>query len=91
MTALYTETAQAASPAAPYTITARYSPASLGPIDEDTLALHRWDGQQWLLEPGSSLDTAGDAVSAAVTGLGTFALRGEVAPGRIVYLPFVQR
>ena len=86
-TAAYSDTLQIAQPAQPYTLTVTYDEAA---VVEDTLALYRWDGQAWVPVPGGVRDPAANTVTAVLSTLGTYALRGE-APAQMypLYLPLL--
>lgn len=85
VTAAYSDTMQLAPPSRPFTLTVSYDEAA---AVEDTLALYRWDGQQWALQPGAALDPDTNTVTAALSTLGTYAVRGETVE-RPLYLPLI--
>ena len=72
---------------APYTITVRYDAGALGGIAEATLALHYWNGRQWMAEPTSQVNSAQRVVVARPNHFSMWAVLGE----RRVYLPLVLR
>ena len=72
---------------APYTITVRYDAGALAGIAEATLALHYWDGRQWMAEPTSQVNGARRVVVARPNHFSMWAVLGE----RRVYLPLVLR
>ncbi|MCI0399675.1 MAG: hypothetical protein L0332_10910 [Chloroflexi bacterium] len=88
VTAVYSSTGQPAQPVQPYTITIGYSEAEKGPAIEDTLALYYWNGNQWLLEPGSLVDTAANTIIATPNHFSAWAVLGEVFR---FYLPIVRK
>ncbi len=79
-------TGQPVEPNLPYTITIQYTDAEKGPAIEETLALYRWDGLQWVEEPTSRVDTVNNTVTAAPNRFSTWAVLGET---HRVFLPMV--
>jgi hypothetical protein len=71
-----------------YAVTVRYTQAEVGPAIEETLALYSWEGNQWVKEPSSVLDTANNQVTATPNHLSLWAVLGET---RRVFLPIVSR
>jgi len=55
-----------------------------------SLALYAWDGATWQREPSSRVDTAQRVVTAAPVHLSRWAVLGEAAVGRRVYLPLAR-
>lgn len=62
--------------------------AELPPVIEQTLALHTWDGSQWVAEPSSSVDPATNTITATPNHLSLWAVLGET---HRIYLPLVMR
>lgn len=85
---VYADTGQPTHPTRPYTVTVHYTDAKRGPAIEDTLALYRWDGVQWMREPTSVVDTEANAVTATPAQFGLWAVLGET---RRMYLPAILR
>lgn len=73
--------------AVPYAFTVSYDEAELAGIVEESLALYWWDGSQWQREATSSLDAAGNRVTATLDHMSLFAVLGEPAS---VLVPLVQ-
>lgn len=71
-----------------YQIDINYTEKERGAAIENTLALYRWDGAEWQLEPTSNVSASSNVVSATPTGPGLFAVLGET---KRVYLPTVIR
>lgn len=67
-----------------YSMALRYSDDDSGPVVEETLALYRWDGEQWVLEPSSAVHPVSNTVTASPEHLGLFCVLGEA---RWHYLP----
>ena len=90
VTAVYSDTGQPAqiAPGQNYTLTVHYTEAEKGPAIESTLALYYWDGNQWVQEPSSVLDTAANTVTAYPNHFSLWAVLGET---KRVYLPLVLR
>ena len=88
VTAVFSDTGQTAqlAPGQTYTLTVQYTDAEKGPAIEDTLALCSWDGNRWVKEPSSVLDTATNTVTATPDHLSLWAVLGET---RRVYLPVI--
>ena len=61
----------------PYTIIADYDLADLGSVREETLALYRRDGDQWLSETSSLLNMSEQTITASPEQMGQFAMLGE--------------
>jgi len=78
-------------PGQTYTVTVHYTDSELGMADEATLALYLWDGNQWVKEPSSAVDTAANTVTAHPGHFSLWAVLGEVRQIRQVYLPLVLR
>jgi hypothetical protein len=72
----------------PYQIAINYTEKERGAAIENTLALYRWDGAAWQLEPSSSVSASSNVVSASPTQAGLFAVMGETER---VFLPTVIR
>jgi hypothetical protein len=85
--AVYSSTGQIVqlSPSQVYTLTVQYTEAERGPAIEETLALYRWDGSQWVKET-SAIDTESNIVMAEPAYFSTWAVLGET---HRVYLPWV--
>ncbi|MBN2148315.1 MAG: hypothetical protein JW726_13080 [Anaerolineales bacterium] len=73
----------------PYTLTVRYTGDEVWGINESGLAIYRWDGGEWVMEPNSSLDRAANLVAAQPAHLGLFAVLGESVEALRWFLPFV--
>ncbi len=88
VTAVYSNTGQPAqlAPGQTYTLTVRYTDAEKGPAIESTLALYWWDGNQWVKESSSVVDTVSNAVTATPNHFSLWAVLGET---RRVYLPLI--
>ncbi|MFQ5854673.1 MAG: hypothetical protein ACE5LU_03375 [Anaerolineae bacterium] len=83
---MHSASGQPAHPSRPYTITVRYAEGVLA--FEDTLALYTWDGTQWVREPTSVVDPAGNTVTATPDHFGTWAVLGEAER---MHLPVIFR
>jgi hypothetical protein len=90
VTAVYSGTGQMAQPAPgqTYTLTVQYIDAERGPAIEETLALYYWDGNRWMKETTSILDTEANIVTAQPDHFSIWAVLGET---RRVYMPLVFR
>jgi oligopeptide transport system substrate-binding protein len=90
LTAVYSETGEAATlaPGASYTMSVQYTDEALGATFEDTLALHYWDGSQWIAEPSSVVDTAANTATARPDHFSLWALIGE---NPRTYLPAIMK
>lgn len=86
LTAVYSATGQPAqiAPGRTYTLTVRYTEAEEGPAKENTLALYRWDGSQWVKETTSTVNTAANIVTARPNRFGLWAVLGQT---HRLYLP----
>jgi hypothetical protein len=71
-----------------YRIDINYTAKEIAGTLENTLALYRWDGAQWQLDPSSNVLAYSDVVTAYPTQPGVFAVMGET---RRIYLPVVIR
>lgn len=90
VTAVSATSRQAVQPLQPYTMTVSYNPSDVTGVVEESLTLYRWDGEQWLPEPGSVLDLQTRTVTASPDALGTWALRAQVLePAHTLYLPIL--
>jgi oligopeptide transport system substrate-binding protein len=87
ITAIYSSTGQPAAiaPGQTYTIAVQYTDADKGPAIEGTLALHYWDGNQWIQEP-SHVNPAANTVTATPNHFSLWAVFGET---KRVFLPLV--
>lgn len=90
VTAVYSATGQPAqlAPGQTYTLTVHYTEAEKGPAIENTLAFYWWDGNQWVKEPSSTVDTANNTVTAMPDHLSLWGVLGQTWR---VYLPIVVR
>jgi hypothetical protein len=90
ITAVYSDTGKVANlaPGQTFTMTVAYSDTQPGPSIEDTLAIYNWDGQTWVREPTSSLDTVTHLITATPNHLSHWAVLGEA---KRVLLPIVGR
>ncbi len=77
-----------ASPSQPYQISINYSEDDLGIIPEETLALYYWDGDQWVKEPTSAVDTDLNIITATPDHFSNWSTLGEVER---TYLPLITR
>ena len=66
----------------PFTITLSYSENSILALYEDSLAIYRWNGNQWKALPNSIVDTVNNTVTGTTTNLGEFILLGDPIPSR---------
>ena len=89
ITAIYSDTQQAAQPTTPYTITIQYTDEQKGALNESTLALYYWDGGQWIRETTSTVDIESNQIAAAPDHFSTWAVMGEIR--RVYYLPLMRR
>lgn len=87
-TAVYGDTGQPAIPTQPYTILVQYADTEKGPAIEDTLALYRWNGQQWVTETTSMIDVENNIITAMPDHFGLWGVLGETE--RMV-LPLILR
>jgi putative multiple sugar transport system substrate-binding protein len=87
-TAVYSGNGQAAQPTKPYTITVQYTDAQNGSVNESTLAFYYWAGNQWIIEPTSTVDVDSNKVTATPSHFSAWIVMGE---NRRVYLPLVNR
>lgn len=71
------QTGREVRPAAPYTLTVRYSDRERGSVAEESLALYRWNGAVWTREPSSTLDAAANTITATPRELGLWAILGR--------------
>ena len=90
LAAVVTDTLRPAAlaPGEIFTITVSYTPAQLGGVIEDTLALYYWSGDQWVLEPTSSLDASSRTLTAAADKIALWAVLGKT---KRTFLPAVWR
>lgn len=86
--AVYSDTGETAQPLGIYTITVSYDEQDRGVVVEDSLGLYYWDGERWIREPSSSVDTVANIVTATPDHFSLWAVLGET---RKVYLPLVLR
>jgi hypothetical protein len=79
LSAVYSATSQPASltGGATYTLTVHYDEGDLGFMHEESLALYTWGGGQWVAEPSSVVNPAGDTVMATSDHLSLWAVFGE--------------
>lgn len=80
LTATYSTTGQPAQPAAgtTFTLTIQYDEAQLAPtVNENTLALYYWNGDEWVLESTSTVDVDQNTVTAAPDHLSLWGVFGE--------------
>jgi len=91
VTATYESTGLPADllPGASYTITVDYADTETGTAVENTLALYWWDGDQWVKEPSSAVDTINNIVTAAPGHFSLWAVLGETT--HRLYLPLVMK
>jgi photosystem II stability/assembly factor-like uncharacterized protein len=88
ITAVYSSTGQPAQPTQPYTIIIRYTDGEKGSVTENTLALYYWDGNQWVMETSSVVDTQNNTLTATPSHFSLWAVMGET---QRVFLPFIRR
>ena len=74
-------------PAKPYTLTVEYTDDEKGPAVADTLALYFWDGDGWVKEPSSQVDTAARTITATPVHFSIWAALGET---RRMHLPLIE-
>jgi len=88
LTAIYSDTGQPAQLATgvTYTVTVTYTTSGLA--IENTLAFYNWDGDQWVEETSSEVDTSNNTVTATPNHLSLWAVLGET---KRVYLPLTLR
>jgi oligopeptide transport system substrate-binding protein len=86
--AVYAGSGLPASPSQPYQISISYSEDDLGIIPEGTLALYYWDGDQWVKEPTSVVDTDLNIITAMPDHFSNWSTLGEVER---TYLPLITR
>jgi hypothetical protein len=70
-----------------YTLSVHYTDPETGPAIEGTLALYSREGNQWVKEPGTSVDTANNIVTAAPGHFSLWAVLGET---HRVYVPIAR-
>jgi hypothetical protein len=75
-------------PVLPYQFELHYDEAGLRGLSETSLGLYHWDGLQWVKEPSSSVDPAGNTLTAETMHTQLFAVLGEV---KTVFLPLTRR
>jgi hypothetical protein len=87
---VYSGTNQAAQPAPgeSYTVTIEYGEDELGQVDEATLGLYYWDGENWILEPSSKVDIGANTITSTPDHFSIWAVWGE--EWWRVYLPMVE-
>lgn len=78
------ETGASVQPRQPYSLTAQYTEAELGVVNEETVALYYWDGQQWSREANSTVDVTNHLITANPTHIALWAIGGETYP---LFLP----
>lgn len=66
----------------PITLTFTYADTHVSGLDENNLRIYYWDetGQEWILLPGQTLDTANNVVTVTVTHFTLYALMAPPAP-----------
>lgn len=91
ITAIYSSTGQIAEPMQPYTTTIQYTDAEISGLIEDTLGLYYWNGNEWILEESSSVDTVTNTVSAVPNHTSSWAVLGikQETDTFWLYLPLV--
>jgi len=64
LSAVYSDTGQTASllPGETYTLTVELDPSTIGPIIDNTLQQHYWNGTSWIPEPTSELISSGETI-----------------------------
>ncbi len=87
-TAVLSNTQQAISPARPYTVTVQYTAADRKAAIEQTWALYRRAGDQWVKEASSVVDPVSHTVRASPDRLALWAVLGDT---HWVYLPLMAR
>jgi len=90
LTAVYRDTGRPAQlvPGQNYTVIVRYAETGKGAAIEDTLALYYWNGNRWVKEETSRVDTVANRVTAMPAHFSLWAVLGET---RQVFLPVVLR
>jgi hypothetical protein len=76
------------APGKTYSLTIHYIHPELGMVDESSLALYYWNGNAWVAEPSSLLDTTANSVSSTPNHFGIWAVLGET---HSIFLPVVFR
>jgi len=76
------------APGETVTVTVGYTDEERGVVVEDTLALYSWDGNDWVLEPTSQVDTGANTVTATPGHFSIWAVLGDT---HRVFLPLVQQ
>ncbi len=90
VTAVNTVNQQAVAPTQTYDLTVHYTDEELGLTREESLAIYFWDGAQWLKEPGSSVNTSTNTVTANPDHFSQWAVLGEkVQLEQKLYFPHI--
>lgn len=85
---VFSNTGHPAQPTRPYTVTVQYTDVEKGTAVEDTLALYSWDGEQWVQETTSVVNTEANTVTATPTHFGLWAVLGTT---HRAYLPIIAK
>ena len=85
--AVYSNSLQLAIPTQPYSLTIQYDEPDIMGVNEYTIALYYWNGNQWVKEPSSTLDTVNNRVNATPKVLGQWAILGSNSWP--IYLPTI--
>jgi hypothetical protein len=90
VTATYNDTGDPAQPelGQSYSIEIQYSSEELGLVDESTLALYYWDGNTWVGEASSQVNTSTNTLTAAPNHFSIWAVLGEY---HSLFLPLLFR
>jgi Tol biopolymer transport system component len=88
LSGVYSDTGIPANPAQAYTITVKYADPKTDSAVENTLALYYWDGDEWVREASSSVNSAERTVAATPQHFSSWAVLGETMR---VYLPLILR
>jgi hypothetical protein len=87
---VYTDTGQAVilQPGDTWNFSFTYNDSALSTLIEATLSLYTWDGEQWVLEPSSSVNTQTNTLTASPGHFSTWAVFADT---RRIYLPILKR
>jgi len=86
--ATYVESGEKAEPGSAYTMTVRYDPEALGPVKEESLGIHYWDGTRWQRTASGPPDTVFHELTAHPSHFSYWAVLGETER---LFLPLVIR
>ena len=80
LSAVFAGSGQPADPQQPYTVTVHYTADQTAGVLESSLALHYWNGLQWVMEPTSGVDTLSNVISALPNHFSLWSILGEKPP-----------